>query len=153
MIVMAIADSFKGFVNRVVHAAHMGQLGEKDVKVLRHLLTKTQKRNLLLSRALLSALSGNAQSEADVKRFAGLLDSANRRINDEKEPFSSEERTELEGIFKRHSLSLGAARKFALGLDELLAMELKTQMEQKIAVLPRRAEPAQRSVQKEKFVH
>lgn len=127
---MVFGDSLKAFANRVVNAARMGRLGEKDIKALRHLLVKTGKKNLVLSRAILTALSGAEQSGGDVKKFAHLLDLASVRIGEEKEPFSESEKKELEEIFRRHSLSTGAARKFALGLDELLAMELKNQMGQ-----------------------
>lgn len=146
---MNFTNAFKAFANRVINAVHLGHLSEKDTKTLKHLLTKTEKKNLVLSRAILSALSGAEQSEQDVKRFARLLDLASVRISEDKEPFSIEEKRELEEIFKRHSLSLRAARKFALGLDELLAMELKTQINRE-SMLPKKTEEEQQPVQKTK---
>lgn len=151
---MDIKDSFKAFANRVTHALRMGRLGEKDIKVVQRLLVKTEKKNLILSRALLSLLAGGEQSEQDVKRFAHLLDMANRRMGEEKDPFSVEEKKELEEMFKRHSLSAKAAKKFTLGIDELLTMELKSQMEKDILV-PRKQEThtVAHKEEKEKLSH
>lgn len=147
---MNVKDSFGAFANRVMHALRMGRLPEHDVKTVERLLIKTEKKNLILSRALLATLAGGEQSEADVKRFAHLLDMANRHIAEEKAPFSIVEKQEIEDIFKRHSLSAKAARKFAVGIDELLAMELKTQME-KESVVPRKQEQhAQKHEEKER---
>ncbi len=145
-------DSFKSFANRVMHALRMGRLGEKDVGTVKRLLLKTEKKNLILSRAILSTLSEGSQSEEDVKRFAHLLDLANRRIAEEKEPFAGEERKELEAMFGRHSLSAKAARNFTLRLDELLAMELRSQME-KEPVVPKKHETHVRHEEKEKLLH
>lgn len=139
---MNIKDSFKAFANRVKHALRMGRLPEKDIKTVERLLAKTEKKNLILSRALLSAFAGGEQSEQDEKRFAHLLDLANRRLEESKEPFSSEEKKELEEMFKRHSLSAKAARKFALNMDELLALELSKQLE-KEPLVPKRQEMRQ----------
>ncbi len=144
---------FAAFANRVMHALRMGRLNEKDVKTVERLLVKTEKRNLILSRALLAAFTGGEQSEQDVKRFAHLLDLANRRIGEDKEPFSLEEKKELEEIFKRHSLSAKAAKKFAFGVDELLTMELRTQME-KAPILPKKQESTHMpKEEKERLVH
>ncbi len=151
---MNLKNSFKSFANRVVHALRMGKLPDKDVKMMERLLLRTEKKNLILSRALLSALAGGEQSEADVKKFAHLLEIANRRIVEGKEPFSIEEKKGLEEMFMRHSLSVKAARKFAFGIDELLAMELKTQMEGE-KVLPKQSKGQQerRRDEKERLVH
>lgn len=136
---MEIKDSFKAFANRVMHALRMGRLAEKDIKTVEHLLIKTEKKNLILSRAILSTLAEGEQSEEDVKKFARMLELASRRIAESKEPFSNEERKELEEIFKRHSLSAKAARKFAFDLDELLTMELQSQIG-KTKTIPKKEE-------------
>lgn len=149
---MNVKDSFKGFANRVMHALRMGRLREHDVKTVRRLLIKTEKKNLILSRALLTSFAGGEQSEVDVKRFAHLLELANRRIAEDKEPFTAEEKKELDSIFMRHSLSSKAARKFALGLDELLAMELKSQMEVAPVVPKREEQRAAKREEREKLV-
>ncbi len=153
---MNVNDSFVAFANRVVHALRMGKLGEKDTRAVERLLLRTEKRNIIISRAILSTLAGGEQSESDVKRFAALLESADRRAGEGKEPFSAEEKKELEGIFARHSLSAKAARKFAMSVDELLTMELKAQMS-KAAVVPKKEEvlpeQKQQEKEKEKLVH
>ncbi len=150
---MNARDSFTAFANRVMHALRMGRLNERDTKTVERLLVKTEKRNLVLSRALLAAFTGGEQSEQDVKRFAHLLDLANRRIEEDKEPFSLDEKKELEEIFKRHSLSAKAARKFAFGIDQLLTMELRTQME-KSPILPKKQEdPHAHKEERERLVH
>lgn len=152
---MNLKDSFKAFANRVMHALRMGKLPEKDVKTLKRLLLKIEKKNLILSRALLSTFAAGGQSEQDVKRFAHLLDLANRRVEEDKEPFSGEEKKELEELFRRHSLSAKAARKFAFGIDELLAMELKAQMEKETTVLKKEEArlPHEKQGEREKLVH
>ncbi len=154
---MNAKDSFKDFANRVVHALRGGGLPGKDLRTVKRLLLKTEKKNLILSRALLTAFAGGEQSENDVTMFANLLDVANRRIMEDREPFSAEEKKELEEIFKRHSVSAKAARKFALGMDELLVMELKTQMGRKPEVLLKKQQEssgqAERKEEREKLVH
>ncbi|MDD5337072.1 MAG: hypothetical protein PHS02_01165 [Candidatus ainarchaeum sp.] len=149
---MELRDSFKAFSNRVLHAARMGHLPRNDTRMLEHLLLRARKRNLVLSRAILTSLSGGNESEQDVKKFAHLLEMANRHIAEEKEPFSAQESRDLEELFRRHSLSLSAARKFIFSLDELLAMELMGQMDRNMP-LPRKVEGHARPIEKEKLAH
>jgi hypothetical protein len=150
---MNVKDSFGAFANRVMHAVRMGRLPDGDAKRVERLLVRTEKRNLILSRAILATLSGGEQSEGDVKKFAHLLDLANRRIAEEKEPFTGPEKQDLEELFKRHSLSAKAARKFAVGLDELLAMELKTQMEKGVVVPKKEEARTEKHEEREKLAH
>ncbi|MFA5076961.1 MAG: hypothetical protein WC488_00870 [Candidatus Micrarchaeia archaeon] len=149
---MELRDSFKAFANRVLHAARMGQLAKKDIKTLERLILRTKKRNLVLSRAILASLSGGNESERDVKRFAHLLELANHRLAEEKEPFLAGESRELEDLFGRHSLSVNAARRFIFSLDELLAMELMGQMDREVQV-PKRTDAHARTFEKEKLAH
>ncbi len=150
---MDIKNSFKAFANRVIHSLRMGKLNEKDIKIVQRLLIKTGKKNLILSNALLSTLTKGEQSEQDVKRFAHLLDLANRRITEDKEPFSAGDKNEIEEIFKRHSLSTKAAKKFTFGIDELLTMELKSELEKSVILPKKQLESCQRNEEKEKLLH
>ena len=137
---MELRDSFKAFVNRVMHAARLGKLGTEDIKVLESLLGKTKKKNLILSRAILGSLSGGLESPADVQAFARLLDKANKNIGEANSPFSNEDRTSLEQIFLRHSLSIKAAKRFALNIDQLLVNELRDEMGKREGLFPKKVD-------------
>lgn len=127
-----LKDTFKAFTNRVIHALRMGKkLTGTDINLLKSLFLKIQTKNLVLARALLSSLSDGEKNETDVKKFASLLDSATKNIGENKKPFSEEEKKEIKELFKRHSLSNKAAESFTLGLDEILAMELRAQIDKK----------------------
>lgn len=147
---MELKNPFKAFANRVMHALRMGKLNEPDLKTMERLFLKTEKKNLILSRALLTAFADGEQSEQDVRNFARLLELANRRITENKEPFASRDKKELVELFQRHRLSEKAAAKFALGVDELLAMELKMQINSQ-PIVPQKQKD--NTVQKEKLAH
>lgn len=148
--VVEIKDSFRSFANRVIHALRMGRSSERDVRIVQRLLVRINKKNLILAHALLSAITKGEHSEQDVKKFAYLLDLANKRIIENKEPFSTAEKEEIEEIFKRHLLSIKAAKKFTLGIDELLAMELNSKLEEKILLSEKQQEIHQQNKDREK---
>ncbi|MEW6528566.1 MAG: hypothetical protein AB1391_01610 [Candidatus Micrarchaeota archaeon] len=128
----------------------MGRSSERDVRIVQRLLVRINKKNLILAHALLSAITKGEHSEQDVKKFAYLLDLANKRIIENKEPFSTAEKEEIEEIFKRHLLSIKAAKKFTLGIDELLAMELNSKLEEKILLSEKQQEIHQQNKDREK---
>jgi 3-oxoacyl-ACP reductase-like protein len=108
----------------VLDAAKKGGLGEPDVRKLDNLLTRTGKRNTILAKGILTSLSAGGGSEKDVARFGELLQDAENRIGQNKEPFTAVDRKELTEIFKRAYVSSKTARWFSAQLDELLAEEI-----------------------------
>ncbi|MFH0738016.1 MAG: hypothetical protein V1827_05850 [Candidatus Micrarchaeota archaeon] len=121
---MRFIGSFFEFSRRVLEAAKKGGLPAKDVKKLDNLLTRTGKRNTILSKGILTALSAGGASERDVQRFGDLIITAEDRIMAEKEPFTPAEKQELSDIFKRAYVSAKTAKWFQAQLDELLAEEI-----------------------------
>jgi 3-oxoacyl-ACP reductase-like protein len=121
---MRFIGGFFQFARRVLEAARKGGLPESDLKKLDNLLTRTGKRNAVLAKGILTALSAGGASERDVSRFSGLLQAAESRIGQEKEPFTDAERKELSDIFKRAYISAKTAKWFSAQIDELLAGEI-----------------------------
>lgn len=121
---MRLIGAFVAFARRVLNAAKEGGLGTKDLRKLDHLLSRTGKRNTILSKGILSALSAGGASEKDIKRFGRLLETANNRIIGGKDPFTAKERKEINSIFKRAYISQKTARWFNSQLDELVAEQI-----------------------------
>jgi hypothetical protein len=121
---MRFIGAFFEFSRRVLDAAKKGGIAVKDLKKLDNLLTRTGKRNAVLAKGILTALSAGGASDRDVARFGELLISAESRIMEDKEPFSDPERKELAGIFKRAYVSAKTAKWFQAQVDELLAEEI-----------------------------
>ncbi len=121
---MRFIGAFFEFARRVLDAARKGGLSSKDLKKLDNLLTRTGKRNTVLAKGILTSLSAGGASERDVARFGELLQMAESRISDDKEPFTDPERKELSDIFKRAYISAKTARWFSAQVDELLAEEI-----------------------------
>lgn len=121
---MKLIGSFFQFARRVLKAARAGKLPKVDLKKLEHLLTRTGKRNLVLAKGLLSALNAGGAKKEDIKQLAKLLEKATTRIAQEKEPFTTKEKKELENIFARAYLSKKAAHWFTSQVDEFLAEEI-----------------------------
>lgn len=121
---MKFIGSFFRFARRVLEAAKKGGLPKTDLKKLDNLLTRTGKRNTVLAKGILSALSAGGASDKDVERFGKLLQKAETRITENKEPFTSADREELSNIFQRAYLSRKVARWFSAQIDELLAEEI-----------------------------
>ncbi len=121
---MKFIGSFFRFARRVLEAAKKGGLPKTDLKKLDNLLTRTGKRNTVLAKGILSALSAGGASDKDVARFGKMLQKAETRITENKEPFTSADREELSNIFQRAYLSRKVARWFSAQIDELLAEEI-----------------------------
>lgn len=121
---MKFIGAFFKFARRVLEAAKKGGLPTKDLKKLDNLLTRTGKRNTVLAKGILSALSAGGASDEDVARFGKLLQKAESRIVENKEPFTPADREELSDIFQHAYLSRKVARWFSAQMDELLAEEI-----------------------------
>ena len=121
---MRFVGSFFEFSKKVLGAAKKGGLQPNELKKLDNLLTRTGKRNTVLAKGILTALSAGGASEADVSRFSGLLLKAEERVMDDKKPFTDAERKELSDIFKRAYVSARTAQWFSAQVDELLAEEI-----------------------------
>jgi hypothetical protein len=121
---MRFIGSFYQFAQRVLEAAKKGGLAKNDVAKLERLFERTAKRNIILAKGILSALSAGGAKEADIQRFSALLEKANERISIGKEPFTPSDKQELSDIFKRAYISTKAAEWFATQIDELLAEEI-----------------------------
>lgn len=122
---MQLIGSFSEFAKRVITAAKLGKIPGGDVKKLERLLNRTAKRNTILAKGILSALSTGGASEQDIARFSNLLEKANRRIIEDREPFTDADKKEIFAIFKRAYVSIKAANWFASQLDELVAEEIE----------------------------
>ena len=121
---MKFLGGFFQFAKRVMDAAKKGGLGDPDSKKLDNLLARTGKRNTVLAKGILSSLSAGGASAKDVARFSDLLHNAELRIADNKEPFTTQDKTELLDVFKRAYVSAKTARWFSAQIDELLAEEI-----------------------------
>lgn len=121
---MRIVGSFFEFSKRVLDAAKKGGLAPRELKKLDNLLARTGKRNTVMAKGILTALSAGGASEADVSRFGGLLRRAEDRVMEGRQPFTEAERKELAGVFGRAYISAKTARWFSAQVDELLAEEI-----------------------------
>jgi 3-oxoacyl-ACP reductase-like protein len=121
---MRFVGSFFDFSKKVLGAAKRGGLTPRELKKLDNLLTRTGKRNTVLAKGILTALSAGGASDADVTRFSGLLLKAEERVIADKKPFSDAERKELSELFKRAYVSAKTAQWFSAQVDELLAEEI-----------------------------
>lgn len=137
---MDVKDSFKSFANRVMHAARLGKLSERDAKMLSHLLNKTGKKYTVISSALITSLGEGERGGHDVEMFARILEAANRRIDEGKEALTSEEKRQLETIFSGHALSAKVAKNFMLGVDLLLISQLMNTMRTKGSTTPKKVQ-------------
>jgi hypothetical protein len=139
---MRLIGAFVEFARRVIDAARDGGLGDEDLLKLDNLLTRTGKRNAVLSKGILSALSAGGASDEDIERFGDLLERANQRILDDAEPFTESEQDEISDIFKRAYVSQKTARWFNNQLDELVAEEISEYISGRkradISVVPQR---------------
>ena len=126
--------SFFEFSKRVMEAAKKGGLPISDIKKLDKLLLKTGKKNTIFSKGLITALSiGNANS-TDLRRFKEIIGSAELRLFDSKEPFTTDEKKEISQIFNRSYLPQKTARWISLEMDGLLAEELANLIEGKSTI-------------------
>jgi hypothetical protein len=121
---MRFVGSFFEFSKKVLAAAKRGGLSPKELKKLDNLLTRTGRRNTVLAKGILTALSAGGAGEADVSRFSRLLLKAEERVMADKKPFTDAERRELSDVFKRAYVSAKTAQWFSAQVDELLAEEI-----------------------------
>jgi hypothetical protein len=121
---MRILGSFFAFSKRVLDAARKGGLALRELKKLDNLLTRTGKRNTVMAKGILTALSAGGASESDVSRFGSLLRKAEERVMEGREPFTESERKELADVFGRAYISAKTAKWFSAQVDELLAEEI-----------------------------
>jgi hypothetical protein len=121
---MRFVGSFFEFSKKALAAAKKGGLTSRELKKLDNLLTRTGKRNTVLAKGILTALSAGGAGEKDVARFSELLLRAEERVLLDKKPFSDAERKELSDIFKRAYVSAKTAQWFSAQVDELLAEEI-----------------------------
>ncbi len=121
---MKFIGGFFKFARRVIEAAKKGGLPAPDLKKLDGILARTGKRNTILAKGILSALSAGGASEKDIEHFGKLLKNAEARIADGKEPFNKKDKDDLADIFHRAYISSKTTRWFSAQLDELLAEEI-----------------------------
>lgn len=121
---MRLVGSFFEFSKRVLGAAKKGGLAPRELKKLDNLLARTGKRNTVMAKGILTALSAGGASEADVSRFGGLLRKAEDRVMGGRQPFTEAERRDLSEVFRRAYISAKTARWFSAQVDELLAEEI-----------------------------
>jgi len=121
---MRFIGAFFEFSRRVLDASKKGGLPQKDLTKLDNLLTRTGKRNAVMAKGILTALSAGGASEKDVSRFGALLMSAEGRISENKAPFTEGDQKEISDIFKRAYVSSKTAKWFSAQVDELLAEEI-----------------------------
>ncbi len=121
---MRVVGSFFDFSKKVLDAAKKGGLAPGELKKLDNLLTRTGRRNAVLAKGILTALSAGGAGESDVLRFGDMLRRAEERVMESKPPFTEAERKDLSQIFKRAYVSARAAQWFSAQVDELLAEEI-----------------------------
>ena len=122
---MRLIGSFFMFTKRVMEAVRTGRLSKPDASKLSRLLNRTGKRNIILAKGILTALNAGGAKEEDIQRFSKLLENANDRISQDKEPFTEADKQNLEDVFKHAYISTKAANWFASQMDELLAEEIE----------------------------
>ncbi len=122
---MGLLGSFSEFSKRVVDSAKRGGLSTSDSKKLQNLLSRTGKRNTILAKGILSALSAGGATQKDVSRLGTLLRSAEERISQDKPPFTDLEQKEITNLFQKAFMSAKTARWFSSQIDELVAEEIQ----------------------------
>ncbi|MBI5227130.1 hypothetical protein HY988_00950 [Candidatus Micrarchaeota archaeon] len=121
---MRLSGSFFEFSQRLISAAKKGGLSPNDSKKLDRLLTRTAKRNTILAKGILAALSAGGASTQDVARFGQLLLKAEERIAADKKPFTESESRQLGDLFQKSYVSTKTAKWFSGQIDELVAGEI-----------------------------
>ena len=122
---MEFFSSFTGFIKRVMQSVKKGGLGNDDTNLLNRLLQRTRKKNFILAKGILSALSVGGATKKDVESFGGLLEKAHNRIMKDREPFTKDDERKISEIFRKSLISEKAAKWFASNLDELVATEIE----------------------------
>lgn len=122
--VMRLIGSFSMFTQRVLDSLKSTKLPKSDRDKLSRLLKRTARRNSILAKGILSGLSAGGANDEDIRKFSKLLERANTRIMEDKDPFSESDKKDLKEIFRRSYVSAKAADWFTTQMDELLAEEI-----------------------------
>lgn len=122
-----MAVDFDRFSGKVMDATK-GKLSASEAGILSRLFKRTKKRNIVLAAGLLSALKVGGASKRDIAEFSSILEKANDRILDGKEPFTKQDEGALTRIFRDANVPRGAEEKLKhnvqMDQDELLASEI-----------------------------
>ena len=122
-----MAVDFDRFSGKVMDAAK-GKLNAGEMGILTRLFSRTRKRNVVLAAGLLSALKVGGASKRDIAEFSTILEKANARIMEGKQPFTKTEEESLGRIFRDANVPRGAEEKLKHNVqvdqDELLASEI-----------------------------
>lgn len=122
-----MAVDFDRFTGKVMDATK-GKLSPGEAGILSRLFKRTKKRNLLLAAGLLSALKVGGATKRDIAEFSSILEKANDRILEGKEPFAKTDESALTRIFRDANVPRGAEEKLKHNVqvdqDELLASEI-----------------------------
>ncbi len=101
---MRLAGSFFGFIDRVMKAVG-GRLSKDDTSKLNSVLTSVGTKNYIIAKGILSALSTSGVKKPQIDRFAKILEKAHERINEQRAPFSLQDKKDLREILHQASLS------------------------------------------------
>ena len=122
-----MAVDFDRFSGKVMDATK-GKLSPSETGILTRLFKRTKKRNIVLAAGLLSALKVGGATKRDIAEFSSILEKANERILEGKEPFTKSDESELERIFRDAKVPEAAEKKLKhnvqMDQDELLASEI-----------------------------
>ncbi|MFA5049604.1 MAG: hypothetical protein WC501_01210 [Candidatus Micrarchaeia archaeon] len=128
---MGILKSFSDFSRRVLKAVK-GKLPASDEMLLEHLLVKTNQRNIILARGLLSAINTGSPKKEDIESLAKILDDANIRIMNKKEPFGEKENEKIAKIFSKCGLSRKVADWISIQKDIFLYSEINNMVKDEV---------------------
>jgi len=122
-----MAVDFDRFTGKVMDVTK-GKLSASESGILSRLFKRTKKRNLLLAAGLLAALKVGGATKRDIAEFSSILEKANDRILEGKEPFVKTDESALTRIFRDANVPRGAEEKLKHNVqvdqDELLASEI-----------------------------
>ncbi len=122
-----MAVDFDRFSGKVMDATK-GRLSASESGILSRLFQRTKKRNLVLAAGLLSALKVGGAGKRDIAELSSILEKANERILEGKEPFTKQDEGALTRIFREAKVPEAAEKKLRHNVqvdqDELLASEI-----------------------------
>ena len=152
-----MAVDFDRFTGKVMDVTK-GKLSASESGILSRLFKRTKKRNMVLAAGLLAALKVGGATKRDIAEFSSILEKANDRILEGKEPFVKTDESALTRIFRDANVPRGAEEKLKHNVqtdqDELLASEivksLSTTTSQKLgAFVPAKRIPSVRFEEEE----
>lgn len=140
-----MAENFSKFAAKILSAVK-GKLSKKEMGTLARLLGRTRKRNVVLAAGLLSALKVGGASQGDIEKFAEVLEKANGRIHEGREPFTRADEAAIARIFESAGMPVSAEKKLKHNVqadrDDLLAGEIVNSLTTSTAQRLRRFVPA-----------